>query len=47
MAFHNIEIRNKKRYKNPLDNSQNFIYKERGLKNDYDSYLLQSLSWIY
>ena len=37
MAFHNSKIRNVKKYYNPMNNTQGFIYKERGLKNDFDS----------
>lgn len=47
MYYHNCITRNKKKFKNPIDNSNREIYPEKGLYNDYDSVYLTILVMEY
>ena len=47
MYYHNCITRNKKKYKNPINNSNKEIYPKKGLYNDYDSVYLTILVMDY
>lgn len=40
LAFHNCHLRGKTKFLNPINNSQQPLYREKGLENDFDSVYL-------
>ena len=47
MSYHNIVIREKATFKNPLTGKNENIYEERGLTNNYDSVCSYSIICDY